>query len=171
MRLLLTLFASIAFLVPKAQNHYTPFGGWGPAFLQPYIPFPAMTAGPPGHLLQIQPFASVSTGYWFLNGGLSYFSAPVGIMVYRPLNKNFTGFGAATVTPTVFHFNSLYDNPTAGPFYPGSGATHFSLNAGVTGGVIYTNDAKTFSVSGSISVERGSYPTYTIPRSNTIKKY
>ena len=32
---------------------------------------------------------------------------------------------------------------------PGEQLTALGVNAGVTGGVIYTNDAKTFSISGS----------------------
>lgn len=171
MRIILTLLASIAFLAPKAQTHYAPPAGWGVTPLQPYVPYSLMMTANPVHSLQVQPFATVSAGYWFLGGGLSYLSAPLGIVVYRPINNNFTGFGAATLTPSVFHFGSLYSSPLAGAAYPGSNFTGLGLTAGVTGGVIYTNDAKTFSISGSISVERGNYPVYTTPRSNATKQY
>jgi hypothetical protein len=122
----------------------------------------------PNHTWQLRPFASVSAGYMFLGGGISYLSAPLGIALYRPLNNNFTTFAAATVMPAVFHFNSLY---ATSPGYPGNNFTSLGVNAGVTGGIIYTNDAKTFSISGSISVERGSNPVYIPPASNTRKQY
>jgi hypothetical protein len=101
-------------------------------------------------------------------GGVSYVSAPVGLVLYRPLNNNFTAFAAATIAPTAFHFSSLYSNT---PGYPATNLTGLGVNAGVSGGLIYTNDAKTFSISGSISVERGSYPVYTAPRTTARKQY
>jgi hypothetical protein len=135
---------------------------------QPFVPYSLFTNSNPKHKVQVQPFASISAGYMFLGGGVSYLSAPVGLVVYRPLNNNFTTFAAATVAPTVFHFNSLLYNT---PGYPGGSFTRLGVNAGVTGGVIYTNDAKTFSISGSITVERGSYPVYVPPATNTRKQY
>ncbi|HUB60458.1 MAG TPA: hypothetical protein VL978_07150 [Puia sp.] len=169
MRTLLTILLSAAFFVPKAQLHLTPASGWGYTPWQPvYIPYSLLTADNPGHTWQLRPFASLSAGYLFLGGGISYVSAPLGIALYRPLNSNFTTFAAATVAPTAFHFSTLY---TASPGYPGSNFTGLGVNAAVTGGIIYTNDARTFSISGSISVERGSNPVYIPPASNTRKQY
>jgi hypothetical protein len=137
--------------------------------VQPYIPFPLSADDNPGHALQLRPFTSASIGYMFLGGGgISYVSAPVGLVLYRPLNNNFTAFAAATIAPTAFHFGSLYNNT---PGYPATNLTGLGVNAGVSGGLIYTNDAKTFSISGSISVERGSYPVYTTPRTTARKQY
>ncbi len=171
MRTLLTILLSVAFLTPRAQTHLAPAAGWGYTPWQPYLPYSLMTSGNPNRTWQLRPFASVSAGYMFLGGGISYVSAPVGLILYRPLNNNFTAFAAGTVAPTAFHFTSLYTTPYGNPGYPANNLTGVSVNAGVQGGIIYTNDAKTFSISGSISVERGSYPVYSTPRTTAKKQY
>jgi hypothetical protein len=171
MRILLILFICFAFTVSNAQTHVAPAAGWGYTPWQPYVPYSVITAGNTDHTWQLRPFASASVGYIFLGGGISYVSAPVGLILYRPLNNNFTAFGAATVAPTVFHFSSLYNTPYGNPGYPANNLTGLGVNAAVQGGIIYTNDAKTFSISGSISVERGSYPVYTAPRTTARKQY
>jgi hypothetical protein len=174
MRLLFTLFASIAFLVPRAQNHLAvPTGGngWGFTPWQPFIPYSMIVDGNPNHKWQMQPYASLSAGYIFWGGGISYVSAPVGVLFSRPLNNNFTTFAAASVAPTVFNINRLYAQPISNNFPGGNNLTGLGVNASVTGGLIYTNDAKTFSISGSISVERGSSPVYFQNRPNTTKQY
>lgn len=161
MRIPLTILACTAALSLTAQT---------PAVLPPvmttYVPVPVN----PAHKWQLQTFSSMNMGYMFLGSGLTYVSAPVGLALYRPLNNNFTAFTAATLAPTAFHFNSLYNSPFHNPAYPGAGVTGFTVNAAVSGGLIYTNDAHTFSISGSISVERGSYPVYVAPRRATAAK-
>ena len=180
MRILFTLLASIAFLAPRAQTlpAHLPVtspmsagamsagGGWGFTPWQPFVPYSLALDGNAGHGWQVRPYASLSAGYIFWGGGISYVSAPVGVITYRPLNTNFTAFGAATVAPTIFNFNRFAGQPM-----PGNNLTGLGVNASVTGGLIYTNEAKTFSISGSISVERGSSPVYFQNRTNTTKQY
>jgi hypothetical protein len=178
MRILFTLLASIAFLVPRAQTlpahlpvPVSPMtaGGWGFTPWQPFIPYGLMLDGSAGqrwHGWQLRPYGSLSAGYIFWGGGISYVSAPVGVIAYRPLSTNFTAFGAAAVAPTVFDFNRFAGQPM-----PGNNLTGLGVNASVTGGLIYTNEAKTFSISGSISVERGSSPVYFQNRTNNTKQY
>src|SRR5579872_2771373 len=168
MRSVLIILALTAFLSSRAQTHLPPFYGLGYMPWQPIVPYSAITAPSPNHTFQLRPFASVSAGYWFLGGGTTYLSAPMGLVLYRPLDNHFTAFGAATIAPTVFHVSSLYTMPLASP---ASNFTSFGVTAGVSGGLIYTNDARTFSISGSISVERGSYPVYEPARPNQSKRY
>jgi hypothetical protein len=165
MRMLLTLLASMAFLAPRAQNHLPIGSGLGFTPLQPYIPYSLILDGNPNHSWQMRPYASVSAGYMFLGGGISYVSAPVGVIFYRPLNSNFTSFAGASVAPTVFSVNRLYNQPL-----PGNNFTGLTVNPSIQGGLIYTNDAKTFSISGSISAQRGSYPVYVPNRSELSPK-
>jgi hypothetical protein len=153
MRPLLTILTCIAFLTSQAQIQQ----------------IQQIQQTQPAHL-QIQPFTGVNVGYMFLGGGLSYVSAPIGVAVYRPLNSNFTAFTSASIAPTAFHFSSLYNTPFHNPGYPGNSFTGLGLNAAVSGGLIYTNDAHTFSISGSIIVERGSYPVYIPPARTTATK-
>lgn len=106
---------------------------------------------------QLRPFTSVSAGYIFYNGGISYVSAPTGLALYRPLNNNWTAYGAATVSPTLFSINHLITNYHGAPYYSGY---NLGLSTGIQGGLIYTNDAKTFSISGSVHIDRTTYPVY-----------
>lgn len=161
MRIKLTILLSVAFFAARAQTRLAP------TFMPAYASWPASTSDNANHTWQLRPFAAMSAGYLFLGGGLTYVSVPLGVALYRPLDNHFTTFAAATVAPAVFHFSSLY---TGSPNYPGSNVTGLGVNAAVTGGLIYTNDAKTFSISGSISVERGSYPAYVPPASNPRKQ-
>jgi hypothetical protein len=46
----------------------------------------------------------------------------------------------------------------------------FGLNSRVDIGLMYINDARTFSISGSIGVERGTYPVYPSNRVTTKKQ-
>jgi hypothetical protein len=167
MRILLTILASMTFLMLRAQINLPLGSRWGITPWQPYIPYSLLANDNLNKGWQLRPYASVSAGYLFLGGGISYLSAPAGIMLYRPLSNNFTGFVGVNIAPTVFNMSQLY----ADPVYPGNRFTGLGINAGVQGGIIYTNDAKTFSISGSISVERGSYPVYIPPtRTNTVKQ-
>jgi hypothetical protein len=170
MKILLTILASMAFLIPRAQTHLPLGGQWEITPWPTYIPWSLLNAGNPNHGWRVQPYASVSAGYLFLGGGISYLSAPVGLIVYRPLNTNFTAFAGANIAPTVFNMSRLYTDQLNSPAYPGNRFTGVGVNAGIQGGIIYTNDAKTFSISGGISVERGSYPVYLPPGTNTTKR-
>lgn len=140
-------------------------GGWGFAPSLSFVPFPDYT---PIDKWQLRPYTSISAGYIFAaHTGISYVTAPVGVALYRPLTKNLTAFAAATVAPTLFNFGAA---PSVKP-YP-NGLNTLGWNAGVSGGLIWTNDAKTFSISGSVSVERGSYPIYTPPATTgNVRKY
>jgi hypothetical protein len=171
MRILLTILSSLAFLIPRAQTHLPLGGQWGITPWQPYVPYSLMAYDNSNRGWQVRPYASVSAGYLFLGGGISYLSAPVGLVVYHPINNNFSGFAGVTASPTVFNMSRLYTDQLVNPAYPGNRFTGLGVNAGIQGGIIYTNDAKTFSISGSISVQRGSYPIYIPPaRTNTGKQ-
>ena len=150
MRLLFTLLASIALLSVRAQTLINPA-------LQ-FTPLPDYT---PISKWQVRPYAAFSAGYY----GASYLSTPVGVALYRPLNKNFTAYTAATVAPTLYNFGA---GPLAKPF---GFNNNMGWNAGISGGLIWTNDAKTFSISGGISVERGSYPAYAPAARPAVRKY
>ena len=176
----MALFASIIMLGATAQTHlpspsppykplpafpynYNNFGQplWFPspfyfspasALVPAFIPFDNSS-----RRLQFKPYAGVSAGFAFLNGGMSWLSAPAGIFVVRPLNNNLVAFGNLSVAPTVFSMSRFYSSPAAvSPFSYGP----YGLSTRMEGGLLYTNDARTFSISGSVSVERDNYPAY-----------
>ena len=133
--------------VPSYPNApFQTFGGMPSFYFSPvFVPFDQSA-----RRWQIVPYASVSAGYIFTNGGLSYLSAPMGVALVRPLNNNVAAYTNLSVAPTVFGMSSLFAAPGQSA-YPG---TWYGYSTRVEGGLIYTNDARTFSISGGISVER-----------------
>jgi hypothetical protein len=141
MRIFLAILASVTLLSASAQTHL-PVSPWG------------LGSSP----WQLRPSAGLSAGYIFFNGGISYLSAPLSLNLYHPLTTNITAYAGVSVTPTVFNFGSLYATPYQNPGFAGS--YNLSINPAIQGGLIYTNDAHTFSISGGVRVQRGSYPVY-----------
>ena len=151
MRSLLVIIATLAALSTRAQVPT-------PLFVNPSFPPPTFD-----NRWHLTPTVGLSAGYLFYNGGISYAAVPASLFLSHALNKNFTGFGGVTAAPVLFNTNQLFTQPglnTPGYLFAGV--------AGVQAGLIYTNDAKTFSISGSVSIDRGYYPTYT-PHTETRK--
>jgi hypothetical protein len=102
---------------------------------------------------------------------MSYVTAPLSLNLYHPLTPNVTAFAGIVAAPTLFSMGSLYapspfNQPFGSDFNRGLG-----INAGIQGGLIYTNDAHTFSISGSIFMERGGYSTYPSSRRTDDSKH
>ncbi len=107
---------------------------------------------------QLKPSAGLSAGYIFYNGGISYVSAPLAVTLYHPLTRNITAFGGVYAAPTFFGVSSLYGTqPVNGNFSgkPFPQSYGLGINAGIQAGLMYTNDAHTFSISGSVMVQQG----------------
>ena len=118
MRVLLTwMMAMLTVLSVRAQTHLFPasanYGFWQPS---------------PGYNLldngnhsaskwHLNTYTGISAGYGFFNGvGNTYLSAPVGLVLSRPINNNLIAFTSATIAPTLFNIN----NPSFYHAYPGS---------------------------------------------------
>jgi hypothetical protein len=109
----------------------------------------------------VSKYSGISTGISFFKGGNATFvSAPVGLQVNRRLNNNLFAFAGVSAAPTYVNFHSSFMN--AG--FNKTGVNN-SFNASSLGiysraelGLQYINDEKTFSISGSIGVERSSFP-------------
>jgi hypothetical protein len=163
MRTLMAMLASMMMIGAAAQNHLAiptyPGAPLQPLWLMPSLNFTPgfVPFDPSARRWQVLPYASVSAGYIFFNGGISYLSAPAGITLVRPLNNNLAAFSSLSVAPTIFNMNRVYSAPGWQSPYSGTG---YGLSTQLQGGLMYTNDARTFSISGSVSVERGSYPVY-----------
>ncbi|MEO8414007.1 MAG: hypothetical protein ABI472_10120 [Ginsengibacter sp.] len=114
--------------------------------------------------------AGIAGGYsFFSHGGASFVAAPISLQLNRRLSNNVYVFAGVTVAPMYLNFNRTFlaadfkKVPSFNSFYqPGN----LSMYSAATMGLIYINDQRTFSVSGSISVERSSYPFYYQNRSN-----
>ena len=164
MRILLALLVSLTLFSANAQTHLPVVQPWGFSPWSPYGPISQpifINTSKPGW--QVNPFASVSAGYTFFSrgAGASYISAPMGLILSHPVSKNLTGFGGLTLTP--YAVSAMpYPYTITSPGYPvnGFGRPNLGLSTGVTGGLMYTNDAKTFSISGRVSIDRTTTPNY-----------
>lgn len=118
-------------------------------------------------------YSGITSGYsFFRNGSAAFFAAPIGLQLNRRLSNNVYAFAGVTIAPVYIDFNNAFLSTdinklnTGNSFYrPGS----FSMYSAATLGLMYINNEKTFSVSGSISVERSSYPLYYNNRFNAVK--
>ena len=111
----------------------------------------------------VSQYAAVSVGSTFYSGVNSYYiSAPVGWQLNRSLNKNLYAFAGVYMAPTFTSFGQTFMNAPYNKSFPATMYPHnyFSMNPGVQMGLMYINDAGTFSISGSIRAEARTYPVY-----------
>jgi len=109
-------------------------------------------------------YSGIQTGLTFFNGGsATYLAAPLGLQLNRRLNKNYYAFAGISAAPAYINFNrsylfseGRYADQKNGLFNSGS----LGAYSGVSLGLMYVNDAKTFSISGSFSVQNDSYPLF-----------
>ncbi len=128
-----------------------------------------------GKKWSLDKYSGISTGYYFWNGmGSSFVSVPVGLQLNRMMNKNLFAFAGIAAVPTAMSFNHTFMSSGLNKMYPGNGlfsTNSLGLYSRAEMGLMYINDAKTFSISGSISVQRGSYPLipYSTPANTSGK--
>lgn len=106
-------------------------------------------------------FSGLSTGISFFKGGsATYLAAPFGLQLNRRLNNNLYAFASASIVPAFTNFNTNFINPGFNKNFGNSyfSPNSFEINPAVSLGLMYINDARTFSISGSISAERNTYP-------------
>ena len=120
-------------------------------------------------------YAGISAGFVGFNGGSGTFlSAPVGLQVNRQLTNNVYAFAGVSVAPAFFNYNSAF-------YQPGINKNNSLMNANFGTysmahmGLMYINNERTFSISGSIGVGRSSYyghsPFYTPVNAPRSGKY
>jgi hypothetical protein len=113
-------------------------------------------------------YSNVGIGFNFFNGGTAtVVSAPVGLQLNRQLNNNLYAFTGVSLVPAYLNFNRSFLSPgiktnTANGFR----SDYLGLYSSVNMGLMYINDARTFSVSGSIGVQRSNYPILPYPPAN-----
>ncbi len=112
-------------------------------------------------------YSGISGSFVFFNGGnATVFAAPLGLQLNRRLNNNFYAFAGISAAPAYINFNHSFlsspvnkTNQNNGPFK----SNYFDLYSKAELGLMYVNDARTFSVSGSIGVQRSNYPFLPYP--------
>lgn len=99
-------------------------------------------------------YAGISAGFMAFKGGSGTFlSAPVGVRLYRELNNNLYAFAGVSVAPTIFPYSSTFYQPAINKSF--MNASNLGVYSSANMGLMYINDERTFSISGSIGV--GSY--------------
>jgi hypothetical protein len=113
-------------------------------------------------------YSNIGVGFNFFNGGTAtVVSAPVGVQLNRQLNNNVFAFAGVSVAPTYVNFNRAFLAPgVKSPAPNGFKSDYFGVYPSVNMGLMYINDARTFSVSGSIGVHRSGYPMLSYPPAN-----
>jgi hypothetical protein len=174
MRTLLWILASISFLSPKAQTHL-PVSSMN---YSQWLTFPGYHQLSDSSNLNekwhFSKYVGISAGFGFFNGGsATVLSAPVGLQLNRQLNNNLFAFAGISSAPSFFSFSRSFTDPVFNQSYPGSNLSNaygFGMNSSVEMGLMYMNDAKTFSISGGIGIYKTSYPVYPSNRMNTKKQ-
>ena len=107
-------------------------------------------------------YSALSTSYSVFKGGqATIVAAPVGFQLNRQLTNNVNAFGNATIAPAYITLNSSFMAAGANKAFQNSGpfkSSHLDVYSSASLGLMYVNDQKTFSIFGSIGVERNSYP-------------
>lgn len=108
----------------------------------------------------VSKYSGLTTGMSFYNGGMgSFVSAPFGLQLNRPINKNLYAFAGVSVAPTYLHFTQSFIQYNPKGINNGFGRyNQFAILPRAEVGLMYVNDDRTFSISGSIGVQRGYYP-------------
>ena len=118
-------------------------------------------------------YSGISTGYSFFKGGsASFVAAPLGLQLNRRLNNNLYAFAGVSAAPVYINFNSAYRSAGFNKAYPVNSlfkSSSLGMHARAELGLMYVNDAKTFSFSGSIGVQRSSYPVFPYQQMNTLR--
>lgn len=109
-------------------------------------------------------YSGLSTGISFFNGGgANFVSVPLGLQLNRRLNNNLYAFAGISAAPSYINFNRSFRSfadhkasPNNSLFTSGT----FGVYSRAELGLMYINDDRTFSISGSIGVQRSSYPVF-----------
>jgi len=119
-------------------------------------------------------FGGISTSFSFFRGGnATVVSAPIGLQLTRKLNNNLYAFAAVSVAPAYVNFNRSFLSSNANKGFQNNSflkSNSFDMYSRAEMGLMYINDNKTFSISGSISIERSSYPMFPVNQINNTKQ-
>ena len=118
-------------------------------------------------------YTGLSAGFSFFRGGsATIVSAPIGIQLTRKLNDNLYAFAGVSVVPAYVNFNNTFLSSNTKGFQTNNflKTNSFNLYSRAELGLMYVNDAKTFSISGSIGIERTSYPMLPVNQINNTRQ-
>lgn len=120
----------------------------------------------------VSKFTSLSAGYSFFRGGSAMvLSAPMSLQLNRRITPNVYAFAGVSAAPAFVNFNSALRNTNFTKTNAGTPgfmqASNFGIYSRAEVGLMYINPEKTFSISGSIGIERNNYPMFYPPAPST----
>jgi hypothetical protein len=117
-------------------------------------------------------YAGVSTGFSFFQGGnATVVSAPLNLQLNRRLNNNLYAFAGVSAAPAYVNFSRTFVTTDINKGFSNKNSFNsngFGMYSRAEVGLMYVNDEKTFSISGSIGIERNNYPIYPYNQYNQI---
>ena len=115
-------------------------------------------------------YGGISASYGFFNGGsASVISAPVGLQLNRRINNNLFAFAGIAAAPAYVNFNQSFTQANINKNLQGINrynSSGFHMISKFEAGLMYVNDAKTFSISGSVGVYSSTNPQFANPSFN-----
>lgn len=161
MRFLLLSFVVSFFAVAAGAQTVLPSGTMDYAQRRGFESSDACT---PSHLSGkkwfVSKYSGLSTGFSFFNGGnVNFVSAPLALQLNRRLSNNFYAFAGISAAPSYMQFSRSFRSFADNKFNPNNGSFKsgaFGVYSRAELGLMYINDDKTFSISGSIGVQRSS---------------
>jgi hypothetical protein len=106
-------------------------------------------------------YRSIGINFIAFNGGsATVVDVPLGLQLNRRLNNNFYAFAGVSAAPAYINFNRAFLSPGIDKLNPANGfkSNALGLYSRADLGLMYINDSRTFSISGSIGVERSNNP-------------
>lgn len=171
MRLLL-FFVLMMFVATLNAQLYSPYNSFN------YIQRPVfansirLNDSIPNKKWFVSKYGGVSTSFSFFRGGnATVVSAPLSLQLNRTLNNNLYAFANVSIAPAFVSFNNnnFLNSDIKGIQNNSSHANGLGMYSAASVGLMYVNDARTFSISGSISVERSNYPSMPYNQVNDMK--
>ena len=119
-------------------------------------------------------YSGISTSFSFFRGGnTTVVALPVGLQLNRRLNNNLYAFAGLSVAPSYVNFNYSFLSANASKFSQNNTflkSNGFGMYSRAELGLMYINDEKTFSISGSIGIEKSNYPVFPYQQINTTRQ-
>ncbi len=172
MRTILVLFVMISFTALKAQT-LLPLSFMDYTQRQTLLNNIHLNDSTRNKKWSFSKYSGVSTSFCFFRGGnATVIAAPLSLQINRRLNNNLYAFAGVSAAPAYINFNNSF--LIANGNKTGMGNTKFNANGfGIYSraemGLMYINDQKTFSISGSIGIERSSYPAFPYNQMNAAR--
>lgn len=152
--LLLTVTSS------KAQSFFP--GAWNYHRYTGVSPIPQMDSisQTPMKKWSLQKYTSLSAGMMMWKGGAAnYVGAPIGLQLTRMLSNNVFAFAGVNAMPSYVNLRQSFFNTAAKtPGMQSFNSNQFGVFSRAELGIGYVNDARTFSITGSIGIQHSSMP-------------